>query len=113
MAEELFGDEIFTLTDEDGKESNFELIGSRELDGRIHIIAVGIPDINQRPAFLSENGLTPMERGSAIHAYLRALDYDDVRKTEEEKLLSELFRQRDKMLLDGKLLKAEANAVRL
>ncbi|MBQ3079232.1 MAG: UvrD-helicase domain-containing protein [Clostridia bacterium] len=75
--------------------------------------AFEIPDINQRPAFLSENGLTPMERGSAIHAYLRALDYDDVRKTEEEKLLSELFRQRDKMLLDGKLLKAEANAVRL
>ena len=44
MAEELFGDEIFTLTDEDGKESNFELIGSRELDGITYLALVPVED---------------------------------------------------------------------
>ena len=33
MADEIFESEIFTLTDEDGKELQFELIGSCELDG--------------------------------------------------------------------------------
>ena len=30
MAEEFMGDEIFTLTDEEGNESEFELIASQE-----------------------------------------------------------------------------------
>lgn len=33
MSEELYGDEIFTLTDEDGNENEFELLGSTEMDG--------------------------------------------------------------------------------
>ena len=33
MSEELYGDEIFTLTDEEGNENEFELLGSTELDG--------------------------------------------------------------------------------
>ena len=37
MAEEFIGDEIFTLTDEDGKESDFELIASQEIDGTTYV----------------------------------------------------------------------------
>lgn len=33
MSEEFYGDEIFTLTDEDGNENEFELLGSTEIDG--------------------------------------------------------------------------------
>ncbi len=40
MKEELYGDEIFTLTDEEGNENKFELIGSKELDGRTYLALV-------------------------------------------------------------------------
>ncbi len=40
MAEELFGDEIYTLTDEDGNESQFELIGSKEIGGVTYLALV-------------------------------------------------------------------------
>ena len=33
MADEIFESEIYTLTDDDGVESDFELIGTVELDG--------------------------------------------------------------------------------
>ena len=33
MSEELYGDEIFTLTDEEGNENEFALLGSTEIDG--------------------------------------------------------------------------------
>ena len=33
MADELFNEEVFTLTDEEGNESQFELIGEAEIDG--------------------------------------------------------------------------------
>ncbi len=44
MAEELFDDEIFTLTDEEGNENQFELIGSRELDGVTYMALVPIDE---------------------------------------------------------------------
>lgn len=44
MADELFNDEIFTLTDEDGNENQFELIGSREIDGNTYLALVPIED---------------------------------------------------------------------
>ena len=33
MSEELYGDEIFTLTDEEGNENEFALLGSTDIDG--------------------------------------------------------------------------------
>ena len=36
MDQNLFGDEIFTLTDEDGNENQFEILGREELDGNIY-----------------------------------------------------------------------------
>ena len=44
MADELFNDEIFTLTDEEGNENQFELIGSREIDGNTYLALVPIED---------------------------------------------------------------------
>jgi len=43
MADELFDEaEIFTLTDEEGNENQFELIGSHELDGITYLALVPI-----------------------------------------------------------------------
>lgn len=44
MADELYGDEIYTLTDEDGNENQFELIGGREIDGSTYLALVPIDD---------------------------------------------------------------------
>ena len=43
MAEELFDEaEIFTLTDEEGNENQFELIGSHEMDGITYLALIPI-----------------------------------------------------------------------
>jgi Protein of unknown function (DUF1292). len=44
MADELFDEEIFTLTDEEGNENQFELIGSHELDGVTYMALVPIDE---------------------------------------------------------------------
>lgn len=44
MADELYNDEIYTLTDEDGNENQFELIGSREIDGSTYLALVPVDD---------------------------------------------------------------------
>lgn len=44
MAEDLFSNEIFTLTDEEGNENQFELIGSRELDGVTYMALIPIDE---------------------------------------------------------------------
>lgn len=44
MSEELFGDEIFTLTDEEGNENKFELLGSHEMNGRTYLALVPVED---------------------------------------------------------------------
>jgi uncharacterized protein YrzB (UPF0473 family) len=44
MAEEFFGDEIFTLTDDEGNENQFELIGSHELDGVTYLALVPLDE---------------------------------------------------------------------
>ncbi|MDD6799534.1 MAG: DUF1292 domain-containing protein [Firmicutes bacterium] len=42
MSEELYNDEIYTLTDDEGNENQFELIGSREIDGNTYLALVPI-----------------------------------------------------------------------
>lgn len=37
MSEETFEFEVFTLTDEEGNESDFELIGNMEIDGEKYV----------------------------------------------------------------------------
>ena len=43
MSEE-FGPDFITLTDEDGTESEFELIGSMEIDGNTYVALVPVED---------------------------------------------------------------------
>jgi uncharacterized protein YrzB (UPF0473 family) len=47
MAEEFMGDEIFTLTDEEGNESEFELIASQEIDGTTYVALVPYVEGNE------------------------------------------------------------------
>ena len=47
MAEEFMGDEIFTLTDEEGNESEFELIASQEIDGVTYVALVPYVEGNE------------------------------------------------------------------
>lgn len=47
MAEEFMGDEIFTLTDEEGNESEFELIASQEIDGVMYVALVPYTEKNK------------------------------------------------------------------
>lgn len=44
MADELFNEEVFTLTDEDGNEKQFELLGSQEIDGNSYLALVPVED---------------------------------------------------------------------
>ncbi len=44
MADELFEGEFYTLTDEEGNESRFELIGSCELGGSTYMALVPFED---------------------------------------------------------------------
>ena len=44
MADEFYGDETITLTDEDGKEINFSVLGIRELDGVTYYALLPLED---------------------------------------------------------------------
>ena len=44
MADEIFEGEFYTLTDEDGNESKFELIGSVEMDSNTYYALVPEPN---------------------------------------------------------------------
>ena len=45
MADELFNpDDVYTLTDEEGNESQFELLGSQEIDGATYVALVPVDD---------------------------------------------------------------------
>lgn len=44
MSEELFGDEIFTLTDEEGNENEFALLGSTVIDDVTYLALEPVDD---------------------------------------------------------------------
>lgn len=44
MSEELLNGEIYTLTDEEGNENEFELIGTYENEGKTYIALVPVED---------------------------------------------------------------------
>ena len=60
MTDEIFSDEIFTLTDDEGNENQFELIGSQEIDGNIYYALVPVENDNDEYVILKsdvdENG---------------------------------------------------------
>ncbi len=60
---------------------------------------------SSRPAFLSDTGLTPAERGTVLHAYLQYADYS--------KALADPAKELERLVQKGFLTSAEANAVEL
>jgi len=44
MSEEFTGDEVLTLTDEDGNENDFEMLGSKEIDGVLYLALVPVDE---------------------------------------------------------------------
>lgn len=47
MAEEIFEPDIITLTDEEGTETQFEIIASNEMDGKTYFALVPVEDNNE------------------------------------------------------------------
>ncbi len=70
--------------------------------------AFEIPKTIERPAFLSGSGLTATERGSAVHAFLRHLDY---RALNPEDMRASLQNQLDQMLKSGKIHFSQTDAI--
>lgn len=73
MADELFNEEIFTLTDEDGNEKQFELLGSQEIDGNTYLALVPVED-NDNDEYVILKVEDDVETGEEI---LVTIDDDD------------------------------------
>lgn len=72
MADSSYENEVVTLTDEDGTESDFELIGSIELDGNTYVALIPLED--------NENGeyvVLKVEPGEDGEDMLVTIDDDD------------------------------------
>lgn len=50
MAEEFYDDTIYTLTDEEGNEEEFALLGSAELEDKIYLALIPAKDIDKADA---------------------------------------------------------------
>jgi len=72
MAEEYYGDEIFTLTDEDGNESQFELLGSHEIDGVTYLALVPLENNEE-----GEYVILKLEKDENGDEILVTIDDDD------------------------------------
>lgn len=72
--EDLYnGEEIFTLTDENGDESDFALIGSHELDGVMYVALVPVKD-NENDEYVILRVDTEPDTGEEV---LVTIDDDD------------------------------------
>lgn len=71
MADEKFEEEILTLTDEDGNESDFEFAGKLELDGNTYVALVPVEGNDEEFVILK---LATDENGEE---YLATVDDDD------------------------------------
>ncbi len=52
----------------------------------VHKAEVGNFDFTSRPGFLSKNGLTPTERGTAVHTIMQFMDFKAARENFEEEI---------------------------
>lgn len=52
MSNEIFDDEVYTLTDEEGNESQFELLGSREFDGNTYLALAPLDDSEENGEYV-------------------------------------------------------------
>ena len=88
MADELFNEEVFTLTDEEGNEKQFELLGSQEIDGNTYLALVPVED-NENEEYVilkveeDENGeeilvtIDDDDELEAVYGALMDLIYED------------------------------------
>ena len=101
MADETFDfeSEVFTLTDEDGNESDFELIGNMDVDGEKYVALVPVESTEDEYVILKvtedENGdevLLTIEDDDEFDKvadafedeFMTEIDHDDLDKPEEE-----------------------------
>ena len=76
MAEEIFDPEIFTLTDEEGNESDFELIASQEIDGITYVALVPYTESN-KDAEVQDYVVLRLEADEKGEDLLVTIDDDD------------------------------------
>ncbi len=57
MADEIFNEEVYILTDDEGNEKQFELLGSREIDGNSYFALVPIEDNESGEYVILKGGL--------------------------------------------------------
>ena len=87
MADEIIEGEFYTLTDEDGNESKFELIGSVEMDSNIYYALV--PETNDEEYVILK--LTKDENGEEILITIEDDDeFDRVADFFEDELFDEV-----------------------
>ena len=74
MAEELFEPELITLTDEDGNETQFEIIASYEMDGVTYLALVPTENNDEGEYVILRLEADPENEGEEI---LVTIDDDD------------------------------------
>ena len=79
---------------------------AREITG-----AFEIPDVAERPKFMGEGGLTANERGTAVHAFLRYVDYEKIRGLSGDELKIALGDEKRRMLQRGMLSSVQGQAI--
>ncbi len=89
LLEEEFEAEIFTLTDEDGKESQFELIGTTEVDGNTYMAMTPVEENADEYVILKvvqdENGEDMLETIDDDDEFEKIADiFDDMLLGEED-----------------------------
>ena len=89
LPEEEFEAEIFTLTDEDGKESQFELIGTTEVDGFTYMAMAPVEENSDEYVILKvvqdENGEDMLETIDDDDEFEKVADiFDDMLLGEED-----------------------------
>jgi len=90
MADELFSEEVFTLTDEEGNEKQFELLGSQEIDGNTYLALVPIED-NENDEYV----ILKVEEDETGEEILVTIDDDDEFNRVAESFDEELFGEID------------------
>ena len=90
MADETFDfeSEVFTLTDEDGNESDFELIGNMDVDGEKYVALVPVESTEDEYVILK---VTEDENGDEVLLTIEDDDeFDKVADAFEDELMSEI-----------------------
>lgn len=92
MAEEFFDDNIYTLTDENGKDEDFVLLGSAEIEDKIYLALVPADQAEKKDV---EYVILRQEKDENGEDYLVTIDDDDEFDTVADLFEDELFGEVD------------------